>query len=611
MGKGLYYMKWRKEMDIYELLNEIITNDKYDLSIVRFADEKKELLKSECDKQIFDLLKNIASLGTKISEKGIEFFPHIVFDGKRSFAAEDISEDDYMLLLELDLSKIPLNLRAKTADLLWTQRGEYSTAIIAAEAYYDLFNETFTDDDWIKSLDMIERSIYISLQIGNSDLYNKACQTIYDHIIRLNGKDPQFLSIRLMEIIINRGFGDLDIILKIIDTIIVDTKNEAHKIETAYELKVKCLNKKKDRTAARAVNVEFAHFYVNLAEDIVGTSQGLINAEHYLKKAIMLFRNNGETIQAENTHRRLVEIQKKIPETMHTSTTEVNVTEIFDNIRLNMQDLSFQECIIRLTQLVTFKSKEEVKNDLFRDLSEHPFIHMFPQNIINEDGQTLLTLLPLESNDLEGNSKLLDLHIFHKLLEHQNIVGNFFLKFALFHIREINDFEASDLDFLIYNNPIIPEGREQIFKSAIYMFLKGDYYEAVHILAPQIENLFRNIAKEVGGLTVTLESDGTSKEKVLSSIFDLPELLDCYDNDIIFNFKGLLNEQAGANIRNNIAHGIMTESSASGGACLCFGVLVIRLLTYTSTECIRIIRDNKKLHQYIDLEDEDVISFIS
>ena len=66
------------------------------------------------------------------------------------------------------------------------------------------------------------------------------------------------------------------------------------------------------------------------------------------------------------------------------------------------------------------------------------------------------------------------------------------------------------------------------------MFLNGEFYEAMHILAPQVENLFRNIAKEVGGLTVTLKDDGSSMEKVLSSILSLPELLDCYDNDILF-----------------------------------------------------------------------------
>lgn len=85
----------------------------------------------------------------------------------------------------------------------------------------------------------------------------------------------------------------------------------------------------------------------------------------------------------------------------------------------------------------------------------------------------------------------------------------------------------------------------------------------MHILAPQVENLFRNIAKEVGGLTVTLKDDGSSMEKVSSSILSLPELLDCYDNDILFTFRGLLNEQASANIRNEIAHGIISEYACS------------------------------------------------
>ena len=92
------------------------------------------------------------------------------------------------------------------------------------------------------------------------------------------------------------------------------------------------------------------------------------------------------------------------------------------------------------------------------------------------------------------------------------------------------------VEFLVKDNPIIPDGREKIFQSGLYMFLNGDYYEALHILAPQVENLFRNIAREVGGLTVTLEKDGSSMEKVLSSVFSLPELLACYDNDILFTF---------------------------------------------------------------------------
>ena len=138
------------------------------------------------------------------------------------------------------------------------------------------------------------------------------------------------------------------------------------------------------------------------------------------------------------------------------------------------------------------------------------------------------------------------------------------------------------------------------------MALKGDCYESLHILAPQTENIFRNIVKEVGGLTVTLETDGTSKEKVLSSIFDLPELVDCYDNDILFLFKGLLNEQAGANIRNNIAHGIITPEAANSGASLYFICAVIKLLVFSSRRCSEIFSNNHRLQKFINPESDIV-----
>ncbi len=179
----------------------------------------------------------------------------------------------------------------------------------------------------------------------------------------------------------------------------------------------------------------------------------------------------------------------------------------------------------------------------------------------------------------------------------------------LFLIRNKFVINNSMLEFLIKDNSIIPEGREHIFQSAIGMFLRGEFYAAMHILAPQAENLFRNIAKEVGGLTVTLENDGSSMEKVLSLIFNLPEMLDCYDNDILFTFKGLLNEQAGANIRNEVAHGIIGETACSSGVCLYFGVAVIKLLTYTSVPCYKILRNSEKL-KHFEMPSKDALKIV-
>jgi hypothetical protein len=277
---------------------------------------------------------------------------------------------------------------------------------------------------------------------------------------------------------------------------------------------------------------------------------------------------------------------------------EVDIKDVVENIKVNMEGLTFEESILRLTQMFAFEKQETIKEQVISTLKEHPLSHMFGTNLINEQGQTVLVLPPLDIRNPEQDTNLLELHMHQNALENQRIVGDILIKNILLLLRERFTIDRSMVEFIVKENPIIPIGREGVFQSGISMFLRGEFYESMHILAPQVENLFRNIAKEVGGLTVTLESDGSSKEKVLSSIFTLPEMLDCYDNDILFTFKGLLNEQAGANIRNEVAHGIIEEKVCSSGVYLYFGAAVIKLLSYTSVPCYTIWKNSEKLKHF-------------
>lgn len=116
-----------------------------------FTEESKQGLDTQ-DMAIFDLMKNIASLTFKISDDNVEIIPYIVTNESRSFSINDLSDTDYDLLLSLDLEKLPLNLKARTSDILWVQKKNYNSAIVAAESYYDLFNLWFSDEDWLEAL---------------------------------------------------------------------------------------------------------------------------------------------------------------------------------------------------------------------------------------------------------------------------------------------------------------------------------------------------------------------------------------------------------------------------------------------------------------------------
>ena len=139
------------------------------------------------------------------------------------------------------------------------------------------------------------------------------------------------------------------------------------------------------------------------------------------------------------------------------------------------------------------------------------------ESIINDKGQTIAILSPLDLSDPDGNQNLLCQHMYRHLLESADLVGGFILSYILQRFRkEFPNFNKDDLRFLVSNNPIVPEGRENILLSGIYWGLKGDYYESLHILVPQLECIFRNIAHSVGGLTIKYDVQGVAEVKMLS-----------------------------------------------------------------------------------------------
>lgn len=586
-------------MSIYELLNQIIVNKKYTLLSSLFMDADKKKLPEE-ERYIFDLVKNISSLGMKIDNNGIEFHPMLVMaDGRRAFSIEDISEDDYLKLQNLELEKLPLILRARISDILWVNKKEFAAAKIAANAYWELFVLWYEANENIASLDMIRRAVCISVQTKQDTLYNEIQEWLNNFIKSNTASSDGFFLLQIIELFFYQKGFDVSIFLKVLDDLINDSDNNVIKVEQAYELKTQCLSKLKRNDEAKQNKIMLANYYVDFAEKIFQNNiQDALRAVNYYQKGIMLYRDNGETQKAENTHRRLVEVQKEIPKIMVPFIKEIDIKGVIENLKINMDGLTFEESILRLTQMLVFEKYEDIKERVIKRYNENPIAHLFEKKLINAEGQTVLVLPPLDIHNLEKNLKFLELHMYQNALEQQKLLGDIWIKNALSLLREKFVIDDSKMEFLVKDNLIIPDGRERIFQSGLYMFINGDYYEAIHILAPQVEKLFRNIAREVGGLTITLESDGSSLEKVLSSVFCLPEMLDCYDNDILFTFRGLLNERAGANIRNEIAHGIMDEYTCSTGACLYFGVAVIKLLSLTSHSCYQIFKNSEKLKHF-------------
>lgn len=596
-------------MDIYEVLNEIITEPHYYSMSRLFANVDNSTIEDN-DRILFDLLKNISSVGTCVTNSEITFNPMFIYnDGSRSFSIEDINDADYQMLEKIDLGKLPLAFRVLISDLLWTERKNYPASQIAAQSYWEAFQQLFKDKKFSESLNLLKRAVCISQQTKFQSLYSEIYDWLCNTFIGEATQVDVFCALRIMELFFEQKNTNLSLIINAVDSIISLDSNYDNilAIEQAYELEAKCFNKLNKKNDAIKCNLALAQFYYDSADRLLlNDAMGAFRSVGFFEKAIVLFRNNGESSKAESVHRKLIEVQKQIPNSMHIFRTTFDVSKVIENIETNMEGLSFEECIIRFTQYVGFESIDALRNRTIKECTSDPLSSLFGTNVLDTQGRTIVKMAPLDDNDPEKDQKLLELHMFRSSLQTQRIVGDIWVKNILHYLRSRFSINNAMVDFLTKENCIIPEGRETIFQKGVGCFLRGEYFEAMHILAPQMENLFRNIANEVGGLTSTLSDDGLAQEKVLSSVFSLPELLDAYDNDIIFAFRGLLNEQAGANIRNRIAHGIIGEAECSSGECLYFGALVIKLLSFTASSRKEIILKSEKLKSFKEPTKDDI-----
>ena len=232
-------------MDIYEVLNKIISNKRFELSSHLFTQVDREKI-DENDKLLFDILRNISSLGTEIYNGGIKFHPRVVMsDGQRTFSIEDITDDYYKKLEKIDFQRLPLVLRALVADILWTQKKDFKASQIAAETYWDLFQLWYTNGDNIGTLDMIRRAVCISVQTIQLDLYSRICMWFNNFLLHDAANGDGFFSLRIMELFVGQKDCDVSSFIPVLDSIISLNQDNVLKVEQAYELKTQCLCKLK------------------------------------------------------------------------------------------------------------------------------------------------------------------------------------------------------------------------------------------------------------------------------------------------------------------------------------------------------------------------------
>lgn len=564
-------------MTIYDLLEKY--KETYEIDDIRFNQDDISIL-DECDKSKYELVRNIISLYEDYRNPNELFRPQMCWNGKRTFDLVDLSDDDYETLFKLEEDRLPVVISTRIFDVLWVMKKDHQSARKAVAGYKFLFENTYDNTQWTTCADMICRALHISARLGKKTaLFIDVCETIKDTLKREDGNDPLFLSVVLLNELIAQKYGVYSDYLELSDKIILNAKKNSanqHKVEESFKSKKQLLLWGKQST--HDCDMELVSYYEAELENSLTSVNNLYISINNVKTAIHIARNCKEQEKATELLKKLEVLQKRVPEQMAKISHSVDLTEPHEKIVKLFEGTDFIEDLLTIVRLVQVFKTEELRKSV---LEKNDFsTNLFGVALLDDRGHTVLELPPLDGKSPDERS--VNLHIFREIEELTNISGQTTLRWALQELNRKHTFDEKELEFIFDECAIVRPNRSKILAFGMNLALHGKIYEALHILAPQTEDIFRYIAEQNGGLVYTLENNNTSSAKALSSIFDLPELNDCYDPDYLLLFRGLLNEKAGSNLRNKVAHGILEPQEGRGGSAVYFCLILLKLCAFSS-----------------------------
>jgi hypothetical protein len=124
---------------------------------------------------------------------------------------------------------------------------------------------------------------------------------------------------------------------------------------------------------------------------------------------------------------------------------------------------------------------------------------------------------------------------------------------VLEHSPRVNDFLA-----IVSNHPLVPEGRETLYAKGLQAGMRSELDIATHFLIPQFEHSVRYVLAQRGIITSSIDQEGIQQEYDLNRMLYMPIAKEIFGEDVLFHLQRLLVDPLGANLRNKMAHGMMS-----------------------------------------------------
>jgi Domain of unknown function (DUF4209) len=526
----------------------------------------------------FLLLANICTLKIDPRSANEPFVPiWRGADGRHSFSADSLSPANLALLAEfVDEIKTPLIL-SRIADLVWTlpARKDQKYAAIAIDAYRKVPLEP---QSWhCLGNDCWARAIFLTrlLRRGAGNRLSEL-ETEIVKVLESSTQDEGYFICQLAELCLEFNLGRSQ------------SNRIAQKLEhTARGLNQSCYVKSRSyfnaaskfyercKEADKAIDMivceaeSFAleaqnsplkvlarSLYANAVQrlrSIPGKSRVARGVDDLIQQLSLEMRNAGEL--------GLHEISMA-----NAPIKAIDVSEVVSGAEERMSGLSFDQALQRFATIYDGANHEKLRSTAKKYLERSPLSGLFGGTYFSRDGRVTAKTSPIGFDDT--NSDDYERRLLEKMLWSYQSELDLMVKSSILPALRVLILEHRirewDMRELAKASPLVPLDRAGLVGLALHYGFEGNFAAALYLLTPQIENMVRIQLRAREIKTSTLDIRGIETEIGLSALMDIPEAREVFGDDLTFELKAIFCDPVGPNLRNNVAHGLLSDSDSRG-----------------------------------------------
>lgn len=531
------------------------------------------------------LLAGICSLIPANDQVHDPYMPMAVWDGRRSFLPDDMTNEDLNFIANLLPDLKSPRLAARCADIVWIRKHgpkPHEAARAAVNSWISLGVDP--NDAWhIDLFDNWPRYLRIARQLK---LTNQM-QTAHDMLGKAFWSADARLALDLADLLLDTQLADRAEWVEIADHFVA-LSAAGQEGTVSRELSVyaaRIYNRLGDLDAHATSQYEVVKWWIN--EATLRSSASSLSALSLYQSALQELRSipnaQRERLSITGLADELASLIRAagvsaISEMRPITGEGIDLKADADRVQAFVTGKDAAYATFLLVAVVPYLSEAKERADAEERLTDSVMLNIASTQHLAGDGRVVGNTNPNEDGPWEGYPASTWLEMIRTF---DDIHVQWAVKARIMPALDVITLEhrirIRDCEVVARCSPIVPSGREYSVARALAAGFNYDFAAALYMLTPQVEHIIRSVLSDAGISTTTM-GDRVEQEKGLSSLLESPELSDLLDADVVFELRALFGGPIGANLRNAVAHGLLSDNEATSGHAIYAWYFFLRLI---------------------------------